>query len=207
MLSGSRVLSSVMVDVPSAEIIRLIMETMFEDARTVLDMTYGAGRFWDASPRPYRVITMDIDPGRRPDLVGDFRQIGAPAGVVDVAVFDPPYISNPSRSGTSIMASRFGGYENVREMERSVKLGVFEAWRLSRLGIIVKVQNHIHGGKFVHMTRWVEDALVPTPLYDELHVSSQKIDSWSRQLSVRHNSATYLIFRHGNQQHRRHTRV
>jgi hypothetical protein len=82
-------------------------------------------------------------------------------------------------------------------------MGALEAWRVSRLGVIVKVQNYIHASKLVHMTRWVEDA-IPSPLYDELHLVNPRkliVPSWGEQLSVYRNHSTFLLFRHGDQRH------
>lgn len=200
-------LLSVMVDVPSSVIIRRVMEVMFQDAKTVLDVTYGSGRFWpDYTTRqilPYRIVSVDIDPTREPDIVADFRNLDCRDALFDVVCFDPPYISNPGEK--SVMAAQFGSYPNAREMEAAVRAGAAEAWRVCRLGIIVKVQNHIHGAKLVHMTRWVEES-IPEPLYDEVHaVSSRLIHMKQRdhQFSAIRNHATYLIFRKGSQYHRR----
>lgn len=187
----------------SAEMMRQIMEICFADTRTVLDLTFGAGLFWRPEwPRPYKVVGVDLDPARHPDLVGDFRHLDCPDARWDTVVFDPPYITNPGRD--SVMAARFGGYATVEELEDAVFAGVQEAWRLCRLGIIVKVQNHIHGNRFVPMTSWVQDA-VPVEMYDEAVSWSPKIvdPKWKNQISVWHNHASYLIFRKGDQTHRR----
>ena len=74
---------------------------------------------------------------------------------------------------------------------------------MARLGVLVKVQDYIHAGRLVHMTRWVEDA-IPSPLYDELHLARpHKIldPKWGEQLSVYRNHATFLCFRRGDQRH------
>lgn len=188
----------------SAEAMHRITEVLFADARSALDLTYGLGGFWKFPHPTIEVVGLDLDPARGLDLVADYRSTGLPDASFDLVAFDPPYISNPSHSGTSVMASRFGSFANVRELEESVRAGTREAWRLCRLGIVVKVQNHMHGGKFVHMTRWVMEE-IPEPVYDEVHVLSNKlIDSkWTVQLSAWRNHSTYTIFRKGSQTHAR----
>jgi hypothetical protein len=204
MSSAASSLLSVMIDVPSSTVVASIMTVLFPDAQNVLDLTYGSGKFWAPPPRPWAVYGMDIDSERHPDVVGDFRNVQCRDALFDVVVFDPPYISNPGKGIPGVMASRFGGYENVLEMEKAIKAGTFEAWRVCRLGIIVKIQNHIHGAKLIHMTKWVEST-VPMPLYDEIHaVSSQLVHMKKRdvQYSATRNHATYLVFRKGSQYHR-----
>lgn len=188
----------------SADVVEGLLNVLFFDARDALDLTFGLGGFWKGKTPFLRVVGLDLDPTRGLDLVGDFRGTGLPDASYDVCLFDPPYITNPGHSGNSIMAGRFGSFANVHELEDAVRDGATEAWRLCRLGVIVKVQNHTHGGKFVHMTRWVEES-IPSPLYDELHCSSNKIEDpkWNSQLSIRHNHATYLVFRKGSQTHSR----
>jgi hypothetical protein len=198
-------LTSVM-QATSAQVIRAIMEVCFPDATTVVDATYGAGLFWrPAWTRPYSVVGVDLDPARPAAVVGDFRQLDCSNERFHVGVFDPPYLSNPGRGRPSTIASRYGGYPNARIAEETVRAGAREIWRVSRLGVIIKVQNHIHGQKFTHMTRWIEEE-IPVPLYDEVHAVSPsgKITDpkWENQFSVRHNHATYLIFRRGSQYHR-----
>ena len=79
-----------------------------------------------------------------------------------------------------------------------------EAWRVARVGVLVKVQNHVHQAQFQHMTRWVEES-ISSPVYDELHVTRRKLidPKWRDQLSVYRNHATYLCFRKGAQTHKR----
>ena len=62
----------------------------------ILDSTYNAGRFWKGSNRP--VVSMDIDPQYKPDIVGDNRKMD---GVADtsfgVVVYDPPHVGPQGR--------------------------------------------------------------------------------------------------------------
>src|SRR5438046_1706124 len=62
----------------------------------ILDATYNAGRFWKGSSR--KVVSMDIDPQYKTDIVGDNREMkGVPANKFGVVVFDPPHVGPQGR--------------------------------------------------------------------------------------------------------------
>jgi hypothetical protein len=180
-----------------------LLRVIFPDATTVLDTTYGKGMFWAGSLADVQVTSLDRNRARRVDVVGDFTALPFRDGAFDVAIFDPPYQWDMGRGKGSIIGTQFGTYQSEQHAKRTVQLGALEAWRVARLGVIVKVQNYIHRSKLVHMTRWVEDA-VPSPLYDELHLVNPRkliVPTWGEQLSVYRNHSTFLLFRHGDQRH------
>lgn len=184
----------------NAEVVAKMLAVLFPDSQTVLDMTYGSGAFWPKTgASAQRVIRMDRDPSRGKDLVADFQQVPLVDGGVDVAIFDPPFQSNPGKGKQGIMSGRFKAYPTVEAMEAAVKQGTQEAWRVARLGVIIKVQDHIHSSRLVRMTKWVEEALpAQTELYDVVHkmTGSKVIDGkWGRQLSAWRNNSTFLIWR------------
>lgn len=186
----------------SAQAISGLLRVLFPDARTVADLTFGNGRFWDGSA-PVAVTGLDINPTRAKDVCGDFTRLPFRDDALDVCVFDPPYITHAGAN--SIMGARFGSFASVAALREAVEAGCREAWRVARLGVIVKIQNHKHGGRFVHMTRWVADA-VPAEVYDELHLlSPRKIEDgrWGEQLSLRSVHATFLAFRKDGATHKR----
>lgn len=189
----------------SAQAVTRLLSVLFPDAANVLDMTYGSGKFWDGSA-PVAVTGIDLNPARARDVVADFTRLPFADGAFDVAIFDPPYLAEPSKSGTALIAQRFGGYRSMAEAEATVKAGAAEAWRVSRLGVICKVMNHTHRSRFVHMTRWVEDA-VPMGLYAEMHLLSPSKPTGARwtgsQLSLRATHTTFLTFRHDGVVHKR----
>jgi hypothetical protein len=179
-----------------------LLRVLFPDARTILDMTYGKGNFWNGKA-DVEVVGIDLDPGRARDVCADFTRLPFADGAFDVAIFDPPYQWDMGRGKASIIGALFGTYGSEADAKRAVQLGSLEAWRVSRLGVLVKVQNYIHASRLVHMTRWVEDA-IPSPLYDELHLVNPRkliVPRWKDQLSVYRNHSTFLAFRHGDQRH------
>lgn len=194
-----------MEDGTSAWAVARLLTVLLPDARTVLDMTYGPGNFWDGSAS-VEVVGMDRNPSRARHACADFTALPFAAGAFDVAIFDPPYLTDAGRD--SVMRARFDSFRGIADLRAAVEAGAREAWRVSRLGVLIKVQNHKHGSRFVHMTRWVEDALAPAELYDEMHVRSRrKIEDgrWRDQLSLRSSHSTYMVFRHDGPIHRRRT--
>lgn len=210
MTIGGR-LYSVMTTSSSETIARMIA-VLFPDADTVLDLTYGNGGFWRPMPARLTVTGIDINPGRAKDVVADFTRLPFKDGAFSLSIFDPPYLTDVSKSGTSAMGRRFGAYASDLEIEDSIAAGCREAWRVARLGVIVKVSQHTHESRFVDMQGWVREALGQS-LYGQVEQvrQSNKIvgSNWSpdQQLSVWCNSATFMAFKHGDQRHvRRRTR-
>jgi hypothetical protein len=188
-------------DLPTATIIALILRVAFPDAETALDMTYGSGNFWDGSAH-VRVTAHDVRAARAPDGVVDFAQTGYEDGSYDVTIFDPPHLADTGVA--SIMGQHFGSYASYAELEAAICSGAREAWRVARLGTIVKVTDHVHAHQYVIESDWVRAAFEGRAPYDVVHqVRSGALVApiWEEQLSAYNNGATYLIFRKGDQKH------
>jgi hypothetical protein len=151
------------------------------------------------------VTGLDLDPKRALHVRGDFTALPFADNSFDVVIFDPPFLSDGGRK--SIMRERYTADLGLAASEASIAQGCREAWRAARLGIIVKVQDHIHGNKFIRMSDWVRSA-VPMPQYDELLAPNERgkvIDpKWRQpQLSIYRNHAAYLVFRKDGPVHKR----
>lgn len=176
----------------TAQIVADLLCVSFPDARTVLDLTPGHGCFWNEGEHS-RISVYRSD--------GDFRMLYYGDNSYDVAVFDPPHVADGGKKG--LMAMRYGTYANGT-LEQVVRQGIQEAWRVARLGTVVKVCDHIHASKFVRMTGWVYDELGEP--YDVVHQTrTAMIDpKWRQpQLSARNNGATYVVHRKDGLVHRR----
>ena len=187
----------------SAQVVAKLLRVLFPDARTVCDLTYGNGAFWRGADTGLDVTGIDRDPARARDVCADFTRLPFAAGAFDVCIFDPPYLADVSRSNPGLMGRRFGSYRTVEDVKAAVQAGCREAWRVSGLGVIVKVQNHTHGQRSVRMTRWVEDVF-PHDAYGQVELARPhklRDPKWGEQLSVYSNSATFLAYRHGSQLH------
>jgi len=78
-----------------------LLERMFAfypsiSVEPILDATYNAGRFWKGSAR--HVVSMDIDPRHKPDIVGDNRVMeGVASESFATVVYDPPHVGPQAR--------------------------------------------------------------------------------------------------------------
>lgn len=189
----------------SAQAIAAIFHVLFPDASTAWDMTYGRGMFWKGPDIPQlRVYGSDRSIDRAPHVVADFQRLPVQSHTVDVAVFDPPFLTDVGKA--SAMGGMYGSARSINDLEDIVRRGTQEAWRISKLGIVVKVQDYIHASRAVWMSDWVRQA-IPDPQsssirglapYDVVHlVKPNKIRSpkWGAQLSMYRNHATFWIFR------------
>jgi hypothetical protein len=187
-----------------ADVIRRLVQLAFRDARTVLDLTYAAGNFWH-SPLPpgIELTTSSIDPAADTDLHLDFTATGLPDGAYDVAVIDPPH--NPDAGVSSFIRARYGTARGTDGLQRLIEAGCREAWRIARLGVIVKVQDQSHGSEFVEESEWARHAL-PIPLYFKLEQLGRPTPGHGkRKLHQRvpyKGASSYLVFRKDGHQHR-----
>jgi hypothetical protein len=186
----------------SAQTVAKMLRVLFPDATTALDMTYGSGNFWKGAPS-FSVVGIDIDPDRARDVCADFTQLPFAADTFDVAIFDPPYLADVSVKNPGIVGRRFGSYARQVHVHAAVRRGMREAWRVARIGVIVKVQIHTHASLLVDMEGWVRES-IGAPLYGRVEqVRPVKLTDpkWTDQLSVWSNSATFLAYRKGDQRH------
>ena len=66
------------------------------DPEPILDSTYNTGRIWKGSSR--QVVSMDIDRGYKPMIVGDNRKMaGVPNASFGTVVYDPPHVGPQGR--------------------------------------------------------------------------------------------------------------
>ena len=184
----------------TAAIVADILNVAFGDARSVVDVTYGLGKFWDGSAH-VRVTAHDLDPARAPDGPADFRALPYGNETFDVVLFDPPHVADGGKA--SIMARRYGTFK-AAEHERAVRAGVAEAWRVARLGIITKIADHTHGQRLLLESDWVRSTLDNRAPYEIVYQTRRRsiVDPrWRAQLSAYNNGATFLAFRKGDQRH------
>lgn len=190
----------------SAQMLAKIIRVLFPDAETVADLTFGSGAFWKPAPAHLAVTGVDLDPARAPHVVADFTRLPFSDASFDLCVFDPPYITETGAG--SLIGRRFGSYPSTPSMRASVEAGAREAWRVARIGVVVKVMDYCHASRLVRMGRWVEDA-IPAELYDVAYLASRaKVEDrkWSRrgsQLSVRSTATTWLVWRRDGAIHKR----
>lgn len=120
---------------------------------SVLDATYGEGKFWTLW-RPERLVTNDRY--KPADHAFDYRVLSTDVGenAYDVVVFDPPYKLN----GTPALPEMDGRYGTNRRTTRDEVLtdiveGAAECFRVCRRRLFVKCMDQVEGGR----KRWQTD--------------------------------------------------
>lgn len=189
-------------DLPTSIIVAQILRVYFPNASTALDLTGGDGGFWDGSEL-LEVTRLIIDPSKSPNGTEDFRSLPhVPDDSYDVTLFDPPHVADAGDE--SIMGAKFGTFEDA-DIEQAIQDGCREAWRIGRLGTVVKVTDHVHGQRYVLESDWVREAIGQPPFDEVYQVRANAVidPKWTEQLSAYNNGATYLIFRKDGPLHKR----
>jgi hypothetical protein len=180
----------------NAETTRILLHCFLRDAHTAIDLTHGAGRFWaDPYPPGLTIVTNNIDPEAQTDLHVDFTATGIPDGSYDVAAYDPPHL--PHLGATSFFATRYGTVRSTDGFQAMIEAGVREAWRISRVGIIVKLTDAPNGGAYLPLTSWAYEALRAEPCY-VMHIVGRPTPrpAGEEGQAPRNNGADWLVFRH-----------
>jgi hypothetical protein len=186
----------------SAEATRRYIHLAFRDAHTAIDLTAAHGGFWKPPVPPgLAVTTNNLDPSSRADLHLDFTDTGLPDDSYDLAVYDPPHLAD--LGADSIMGKRFGSAMGSDGLDRLVTAGVREAWRIARVGILVKLADSSHGSEFLQLSRWVAEQFDAQP-YFVAHTTRPPLEDgkWKVQRVPRSNGAVYLVWRKDGHQHR-----
>ena len=189
-------------DLPTPIIVAQILRVFFPNANTAFDLTGGDGGFWDGSEL-LEVTRLTVDPSKPPDEQSDFRSLPyVPDDAYDVTLFDPPHVADAGDE--SIMGAKFGTYDD-NDIEQAIQDGCREAWRIGRLGTVIKVTDHVHGQRYVLESDWVREAIGRAPFDEVYQVRANAVidPKWTEQLSAYNNGATYLIFRKDGPLHKR----
>lgn len=186
----------------SAEATRRYIHLAFRDAHTALDLTVASGGFWRShAPPGLDVTTNNLDPSSVADLHLDFTDTALPDGSYDLVVYDPPHLAD--LGAESIMGRRFGSATGSDGLDQLVTAGVREAWRIARIGILVKLADSSHGGEFLQLSGWVAEQFDVRP-YFVAHTTRSPLEDgkWKVQRVPRSNGAVYLVWRKAGHEHR-----
>ena len=206
----------------SAACIEPIFRIHFQTAETVLDLTWGKGRFWKWEHNR-RIIGCDVDTRGGAQIISNYRAVPFKDQSVDVAVYDPPFIFSPGLRGI-VGAKRFflGSPEanterfyagpkavnrvqaprNAKDLEAHTIVAMAEMRRVARLGMILKGQNLITDQ---HPNWWTYQIIhaglslgIGWPEDELLQISpAPRIHDqrWTRQLHFRRVECHYVIWR------------
>jgi hypothetical protein len=175
----------------TAHFIARLAAVLLPDARTAMDLTPGNGCFFSEHVPIH--LTMTVSPH-------DFTALPYTDHAFDAAFFDPPHLGDLGVN--SIMRARYGTL-NGSQVKQLIQSGVAEAWRITRVGLVIKVTEHCHGQRFQAESIWVESVLGEP--YERLHVVRRNYAGARShpQLSAYSNGATFLVYRRGDQRHAR----
>jgi len=193
-----------MCDVSSDVAVRHLLHLCFRDCLTVLDLTYGAGNFWSPPlPPGISLARNSLDPDVEAEFRVDYTNTKLQAGIDDLVIFDPPHTADNGETGH--FKQRYGGKVkgNVGLMT-DIRQGTAEAWRLARLGILVKVADTSHGGELLMESHWVQQEIGRIP-YAVIHTVKRHpiLDPKHKVQRVpKSNGAVYLAFRKDSHKHR-----
>jgi hypothetical protein len=193
-----------MTETPSHLAVRHLLHLAFRDCVTVLDLTYGAGGFWnDPLPPGITVLRNILDASREAEFHRDYGETGLPASSADLVAFDPPHTADNGEGGH--FKQRYGGTVkgNIALMA-DIRTGVAEAWRLASIGILVKVADSSHGGEYLPESTWVQQEVGRVP-YAVIHTVKPHpiLDPKHRVQRVpKSNGAVYLAFRKDSHRHK-----
>jgi fluoride ion exporter CrcB/FEX len=193
------------MSIDSADMTRRLLDLVFRDASSVLDLTYGDGAFWRPPfPPGITLATNNVDPAAATDYHIDFTEIPCPLprDSYDVVTYDPPHIGDGGANG--IMATRYGTVRGTEGLKRMIMCGAVNAMGIAALGIIVKVTDHSHGGQLLLQSDWIKNALEMQPYAVAYTTRStfMKDGKHKVQRVPRNNGAVWLAFRKDGHHHR-----
>lgn len=168
---------------------------------SVLDCTYGLGRFWTVW-KPEELTATDIEPGKSPTLgvSVDFCDMPFRAGRFDAVVFDPPYKLNGT-GGSHASDAGYGVANTVRWQDRHdlIRRGIEECVRVLKPGghLLVKCQDQVCSGQVRWQTREFADHAEKHGVRqcDRFDLPSYRAQPpGRRQVHARRNYSTLLVF-------------
>lgn len=160
----------------NAELIEQVYELgHLDDAWRVLDSTYSNGKFW-ARRRPPRLVTVDIDPDKPAQILGDGTRLPFADATFDATITDGPYKLNGRP--TDAVDQPYGVHRwESREGRHQLLVGLLaEAARVTVPGgrCFAKCQPQVNGGRLWFQQRILSDAgeAAGLDLVDELYMAS-----------------------------------
>jgi hypothetical protein len=129
---------------------------LYLDGNTVMDVTYGLGRWWTRY-KPPELICHDLDPTKGDGV--DFRALPEADRSVDVVCFDPPYVTSGTIGldpGPRTFRERYGidretGYGREDELVELILSGLAECARVAIKWVLVKCMEFTSSRRFHDM--------------------------------------------------------
>lgn len=173
-----------------------------KDSDSVLDPTYGLGRWW-AKWEPERLACTDINGDRVESGCSiDFRDLVFKDDEFDVVAFDPPYKLNGT-GGSHASDEAYGvdgSYRSWQSKHALIRDGMTECTRVLKRGgiLLVKMQDQVCSGHVRWQTKefWLHASTIGLDLIDELLLPSYRAQPEGRsQRHARRNYSTLQVYR------------
>jgi hypothetical protein len=187
------------------EAIKNIME-LYNIERFDLDCTYSKGAFWKDLPGP--VNKSDLIPANESIIEASSENLPFADGSMKSIMYDPPFVIAGSsykgnKEGSSIIAKRFEGYANYRELTENYYNTLKELYRVCEKGgyVVMKCQDTVSGGKnhFTHcliMNMAMQIGFYPRDMF--VLTSNVRINSfgtkWTKQEHARKYHSYFWVF-------------
>ena len=179
---------------------------LYNIERFDLDCTYSKGSFWKDLPGP--VYKTDLIPANDTVVEANSENLPFEDGTMRTIMYDPPFVVAGSsyknnKEGSSIIAKRFEGYTNYKELTDNYYNTLKELYRVCQKGgyVVMKCQDTVSGGKnhFTHcliMNMAMEIGFYPRDMFI-LH-NKVRINSfgtkWTKQEHARKYHSYYWVF-------------
>jgi hypothetical protein len=179
---------------------------LYNIERFDLDCTYSKGSFWKDLPGP--VYKTDLIPANDTVVEANSENLPFEDGSMRTIMYDPPFVVagasyKNNKEGSSIIAKRFEGYTNYKELTDNYYNTLKELYRVCQKGgyVVMKCQDTVSGGKnhFTHcliMNMAMEIGFYPRDMFI-LH-NKVRINSfgtkWTKQEHARKYHSYYWVF-------------
>ena len=180
--------------------------SLYEIKQFDLDCTYSKGAFWKGLPEP--INKSDLYPVNDSVVYANSENLPFDNGSMSSIMYDPPFIVvgktyRDNKSGSSIIAKRFEGYETFTHLKENYYNTLKELYRVCKDDgyIVMKCQDTVSGGKnhFSHvmiMNMALEFGFYPKDMF--ILVAKHRINSfggkWTRQQHARKHHSYFWIF-------------
>jgi hypothetical protein len=133
------------------EVIRNIMD-LYKIEQFDLDCTYSKGNFWKGLPGP--INKSDLLPVNDTVVQASSENLPFDDGSMNSIMYDPPFVIagkgyRDNKEGSSIIAKRFEGYTNYKELQENYFNSLKELYRVCAKDgfVVMKCQDTVSGGK------------------------------------------------------------
>ncbi len=182
----------------SREVLRAILAIHFPDDLLIADLTWGKGAFWEGQP----VIGLDIEPRLGCHIRADARAVPLQAGLIDVAVLDPPHTwSRGKNPGSAGLVSDYGFLPSKDALLTLCCEAAREIRRIATAGAILKIMDTVKHGKYHAVHIEVAKAIEPDlGVLEDIAILDSGVvrpegPNWKDQKHLRNGQSYFLVYR------------